>query len=148
MKKAISYWSFPGGLEGTADIRSCLQKAKDFGFEGMELGVYYQGNISTSATQKDMEEILGWAEEIGIEISGLASVEFWGANFTSEDPQDVERVKELIAKMLELGSYLKVDGVLVIPGVVDIFFDPAAPVVPTIRHTAKVWLGSSSSCPG
>ena len=147
MKKGISYLTLPGGLEGTADIRSCLQKAKDFGFEGMELGVYYQGNISTRATQKDMEEILGWAEEIGIEISGLASVEFWGANFTSEDPQDVERVKELIAKMLELGSYLKVDGVLVIPGVVDIFFDPAAPVVPYDKAYSKSLAGIKQLVP-
>ena len=65
MKKAISYWSFPGGLEGTADIRSCLQKAKDFGFEGMELGVYYQVNISPISTQENMEKLNGMTEESG-----------------------------------------------------------------------------------
>lgn len=129
MKKAISYWSFPGGLEGTLDIRQCLTQAKAMGYQGVELGVYYDGTINTQSTKKDMEQLLAIANEIDIKISGLASVEFWGTNFTSPDPKDVERGRTLIEKMLELGSYLNLDGVLVIPGAVDVFFDPSFPVV-------------------
>ena len=130
MRKAISYWSFPGGLEGTKNIKECLAEAKSFGYQGVELGVYYQGTLSTESSKEDMDQIMRDAQEIGIEISGLASVEFWGTNFTSQNQEDVDRGRTLIEKMLELGSYLNLDGVLVIPGAVDVFFDPNAPVVP------------------
>jgi len=36
----------------------------------------------------------------------------------------------VVKKLLELASYLKVDTVLVIPGAVDVFFDPSAEIVP------------------
>ncbi len=127
MKKGISYWSFPGGLDGTKNVEACLREAKAAGFEGVELSFPTPGVIDYNSTQADMERILKQAEAIGIQVASLASGAFWGTNLTSGSFADFEK---LVTKMLELASYLKVDSILVIPGAVDIFFDPAAAVVP------------------
>lgn len=39
MLKSISYWSFPGGLENTADIKKVFQQAVRLGYEGVELSI-------------------------------------------------------------------------------------------------------------
>ncbi|MGQ9513683.1 MAG: hypothetical protein ACUVTL_01300 [Thermoproteota archaeon] len=37
IKKSTNYWSFPGGLEGTKDVRGFVKEAKEFGFDAVEL---------------------------------------------------------------------------------------------------------------
>ena len=39
MLKSISYWSFPGGLENTADIKKVFQQAVRLGYKGVELSI-------------------------------------------------------------------------------------------------------------
>ena len=39
MKKSISYWAFPGGLEGTKSIPAAFKEAKEAGFEAVELAI-------------------------------------------------------------------------------------------------------------
>lgn len=130
MKKAINYWSFPGGLEGKKSVLECFREAKEAGFDGVELALSMEGEVSMASTKEDMERILGWSREIGIGISSLATGLYWDYNFSSSDPTRVKMAKEVTVKLLELASYLKVDTVLVIPGAVDVFFNPAAEVVP------------------
>jgi len=46
MKKAISYWAFPGGLAGTKPSAEVFAEAKKAGFEAVELAVSATGEIS------------------------------------------------------------------------------------------------------
>jgi L-ribulose-5-phosphate 3-epimerase len=130
LKKAINYWSFPGGLEGKKSVLECLQEAKAAGFDGVELALSMEGEVSMTSTKEDMERILTWADEVGVKICSVATGLYWDYNFSSSDKAKVSMAKDITVKLLELASYLKVDTVLVVPGAVDVFFNPASEVVP------------------
>lgn len=132
MKKSISWWSFPGVLSGKPklSLRECMELAKDAGFEGIELSMDEEGIINLSSTRKEMEDILELSKKIGIKISSLATGLLWKYTLTSNNKEIREKAKDVVKKLLELASYLEVDTVLVIPGAVDVFFDPLAEIVP------------------
>jgi len=132
MKKSISYWSFPGGLEGKSklNLRGCMKKAKEAGFEGIEFAVAEAGELTLSSTRQDIKKIVQASKDVGIELSSLATGLLWDYSLTSSDDKTREKAKDVVRRMLELASYLGVDTVLVIPGTVDVFFKPDAEVVP------------------
>lgn len=132
MKKSISWWSFPGALAGKPELslRECMQLARDAGFEGIELWLEEKGDINLNSTRQEMKRILELAREIGIEINSLATGLLFQYTLTSGKKEIREKGKTVVKKMLELAHYLKVDAVLVIPGAVDVFFNPSAEVVP------------------
>jgi len=132
MKKSISYWSFPGGVEGKSklDLRGCMKKAKEAGFEGVELAVAEAGELTLNSTRQDIKKIVQASKDVGIELSSLATGLLWNYSLTSSDDKTREKAKDIVRRMLELASYLGVDTVLVIPGTVDVFFKPNAEVVP------------------
>jgi len=68
MKKGISYWSLPGGLEGKANPIEAMKEARRKGFEAIELCVGRSGALTTAASEKKCREILKAAKDIGIEI--------------------------------------------------------------------------------
>ncbi len=132
MKKSISYWSFPGGVEDKSplDFEGCLKKAKEAGFEGIELVVAETGELNLNSTRQDLGRIVQMAKDVGIELSSLATGLLWDYSLTSSDGKTREKAKDIVRKMLEFASYLGVDTILVIPGTVDVFFKPDAEVVP------------------
>ena len=132
MKKSINYWSFPGVLEGKPklDLRGCMRRAKEAGFEGVELAVAETGELTLNSTRQDLERIVEMAKDVGIELSSLATGLLWDYSLTSCDGKTREKAKDIVRRMLELAFYLGVDTILVIPGTVDVFFKPDAEVVP------------------
>ncbi|MFH1823763.1 MAG: sugar phosphate isomerase/epimerase family protein [Candidatus Firestonebacteria bacterium] len=129
MKKAINYWSFPGGLEGKKSLKEAINEAKKYGFEGIELCMFEEGEVSLKTTKSDCESFLNEAKKAGICISSLATGIFWSYNLGSSKKADREKAGKVVEKMLELASYLKVDTILVVPGAVDVFFNPSAEIV-------------------
>jgi len=132
MKKSINYWSFPGVLAGKAEfeLRECMKLAKDAGFDAIELALEEKGEINLNSSRQDIDKIVEMSKEVGIELSSLASGLLWDYSLTSSETKIREKAQDIVKKMLELASYLGVDTVLVIPGAVDIFFNPQAEVVP------------------
>jgi len=130
MKKSINYWAFPGGLEGTKNIREAMRQARDAGFEAIELCIGDTGNLHVGTTRKACDAIRKTADKTGIEIASCASGVWWGYNFASPRAQDRIRAIGAAKKMLKITGWLGADTLLTIPGSVDVFFDPAAPVVP------------------
>lgn len=129
MKKSISYWSFEGGLEGTKDIKQCFQEAKRKGFDAVELAVGEKGELTLQTDERECRKIPSYAQEIGIQISSLATGLYWGYSLTDDRKEIREKAKEITLKMLQLASWLKLDAILVVPGAVDVFFNPKSPVV-------------------
>lgn len=124
VKKSISYWSFKGGLEGKKNIRECLKEAKEYGYEAVELCVSESGEMGLDITQSECEKLLEYAGETGIEISGLATGLYWNYSLTDDNPEIAEKAKEITKKVLKIAGWMKLDTVLVVPGAVDIFFNP------------------------
>lgn len=114
MKKAINQWAF---VEGKT-IEECMILAKHAGFDGIELCFGEDDEINPNSTPKDMESILDTANKIGINISSLATGIFWKYSLISNDKSENETAKKHVRKMLELGSYLDIDTILVVPGTV------------------------------
>lgn len=130
MIKTISYWSFQGGLEATRPIKSAMQEAKDKGFEGIELCLALTGELTPKTTRRQCEQILKDADAIGISVASLATGFYWDISLTDDSAAVRRRARAITEAYLEKAACLRVDAVLVVPGAVDVFFKPDAPVVP------------------
>ena len=124
MKKGISIWSFAGGTLGEN-----MKLAKDAGFDGIELALDECGEVSLNSTKEEMLKIKETAEKIGIELYSVASGLYWTYNYTSENVENREKAKKITKKQLEIASWLGCDTILVVPGAVDVAFDPASEIV-------------------
>ena len=129
MKKSISYWAFPGGLEGQKDIAECLREAKAAGFEAVELCCGDTGVLTPDTSEKECAAIRGDAESVGLEISSLCTGIYWGYNLGCNSEADRKKAEEATRKMLRIGKWLGVNAMLYIPGAVDVFFNPDADII-------------------
>lgn len=124
MKKGINIWSFPGN----ASIADCIQTASRAGFDGIELSLNGEGELSLSASDREVRDIQGRLEEAGLEIAGLATGLYWDYPMTSARPEIRAKALDVCKKQLELASALGVDTILVIPGAVGVDFIPDSEV--------------------
>lgn len=119
MKKGISIWSF-----AESDLKKCMIMAKDAGFDGIELALDAEGPVSMRSTKEDILKVKAMAEEIGLELYSVASGLYWQYNYTSANEENVKYAKEITKKQLEVASILGCDTILVVPGAVEVAFDP------------------------
>ena len=126
MKKSISQWAFPPETK----LKECMTQAKKAGFEAIEVAITEKGEINLQSTREDMEKIVQEAKGEGLELSSLATGLFWDYSLSSNDSQVREKAKNIVKKMLELASYLKVKTILVVPGAVNVPWNPESEIVP------------------
>ncbi|MBR1969152.1 MAG: sugar phosphate isomerase/epimerase [Clostridia bacterium] len=119
MKKGISIWSF-----AETDLRKCMELAKSAGFDGIELALDEDSMVSMKSTKEDILEVKKMAEEIGLELYSVASGLYWQYNYTSANPENVKYAKEITKKQLQVAAWLGCDTILVVPGAVEVAFDP------------------------
>ncbi len=119
MKKGISIWSF-----AETDLRKCMELAKDAGFDGLELALDEHGLVSMDSTEEDIMKVKKMADEVGIELYSVACGLYWTYNYTSANEENVKRAKEITKKQLQVASWLGCDTILVVPGAVEVAFDP------------------------
>lgn len=127
--KSISYWSFPGGLEGIASLTEVFAKAKEAGFDGVELALSLGGELSLATSEKGAKQVVEAARDSGIQITSLATGLFWGKSLSSDNPEVRAEALAIANKLIEVAAWLEAGAVLLIPGAVDVFFDPSAGVV-------------------
>ncbi len=119
MKKGISIWSF-----AETDLKKCMLLAKDAGFDGIELALDEHGMVSMDSTEEDIKKVKAMAEEIGLELYSLACGLYWTYNYTSANAENVKKAKEITKKQLQVAAWLGCDTILVVPGAVEVAFDP------------------------
>ena len=117
MKKGINIWSFPAG-----SIKESLILAKDAGFEGVELALNAEGELSMQSKEAELLEIKKVAEDLGLSLYSLSSGLCWDYRLSDDDPAMREKAKDMIKNQLESAKILGADTVLVIPGVVNVSF--------------------------
>jgi len=64
------------------------------------------------------------ADKIGLELYSVACGLYWTYNYTSANAENVARAKEITKKQLDVASWLGCDTILVVPGAVEVAFDP------------------------
>lgn len=124
MKKGISIWSF-----AEPDIKKCFKLAKDAGFDGVEVALDENGPVSLTSTKEEMLELKAYAESLGLELYSVASGLYWSYNYTSEVEENREKAKSITRKQLEIASWLGCDTILVVPGAVNVAFEPGSEIV-------------------
>lgn len=117
MKKGINIWSFPVGT-----IKENLALAKKAGFEGVELALNGEGELSLKSTEKEILEIRKMAEDMGLSLYSLSSGLCWDYRLSDDDAAMRQKAKDMIKKQLETAKILGADTALVIPGVVNVEF--------------------------
>ena len=126
MKKSISIWSFGG----TTSLADKLQLARAAGFAGFEIDLSDVGPLTLSSTPQEIAAVRALADRTGVELSGLATGLFWGANPASADPAVRARAAIILEKEIATAHALGLDAVLVVPGTVGADFIPGGEIVP------------------
>lgn len=126
--KSVNYWSYPGGLEGTFPVEEFLQIAKQQGYEAVEVCIGESGAFGLDTSEERCKELLAFAEKVGVKIASTASGTYWGCSLADASADKRVKAKDSLAKMLAITSWLNCGTLLVIPGAVDVFFDPVRPV--------------------
>ena len=124
MKKGISIWSF-----AEPDIKECFKLAKDAGFDGVEVALAEEGSVNMNSTKEEMLELKAFADELGLELYSVASGLYWTYNYTSANEENREKAKAITKKQLEIASWLGCDTILVVPGAVNVAFEPDSEIV-------------------
>ena len=124
MKKGISIWSF-----AEPNLKKCFELAKDAGFDGVEVALADEGDITTQSTKEEIMQVKAWADEVGIELYSVASGLYWETNYTNNDAAKRAKAKEITKKHLEIASWLGCDTILVVPGGAGVDFIPNSDVV-------------------
>lgn len=125
MKKGINIWSFP-----QASIKDNLTLAKNAGFEGVELALNLEGELSLNSTESELLEIKKVANDLGLKIPSLSSSLCWDYRLSDDDAKTREKAKEIIKKQIESAKILGADTVLVIAGSVNVEFSMPEVKVP------------------
>jgi L-ribulose-5-phosphate 3-epimerase len=129
VKKGLSYWSFPDGLEGRMALVEAARLTHDAGYDGIELAVSANGELTDATTDSDVGAIGRSVRAVGVEIASLASGLAWNYPLTSADEAIRRKGIDHVKRGLQIARILGTDAFLVVPGAVDIFFNPAEPVV-------------------
>jgi hexulose-6-phosphate isomerase len=129
MKKGLNYWSFPGGLDGAKDLKAALKETKELGFAGLEICLFDGGPLSFDMSDEDVKALRKEMEAAGVQAASVTTGQLWATPLTSSDPAAREKGKHAVKQCLRVANGLGATGILVIPGAVEIFFDPAAEIV-------------------
>ena len=120
MKKGISIWSFPA-----APLAESFALAKDAGFDGVEVALDEQGELSLTTSEKDILAIANQAKDAGIELYSVASGLYWSYWLNADSKAEREKAKDIVKCQLDTAKLLGCDTILVIPGCVNAdFADP------------------------
>lgn len=150
MLKAISYWSMPGGGEGTCTVKDAFALAKGAGFEALELCIGLEGVLTPETSQETCCEYRKIAEDSGLALQTLASGMSWAVCPTHPDEKIRKKSIDLHKRALQRAAWLGCDAMLFVPGAVMIPWEPGfKPVRYDIAvewaHQAVTELGHTAS---
>ncbi len=103
------------------------------GFEGFELNISqentdnfvnklnFQENpqFTLSSSDEEIYAIYEMSQQIGIKLSSISTSLHWTYSLTSEDEKIRQKGIDVVERMIDAGSILHVDTVLVVPGLVN-----------------------------
>lgn len=125
MKKSVGICCFYGDW----NIEEKFVLAKEAGFTGFEIDLSEDGPVNLNSTPQDLREFRALSEKHGLELSGLMSFLYWGANAASADPSVRDKAAKILARQIECAEQLGIDTILVVPGAVGVDFIPGAETV-------------------
>ena len=136
--KAINYWVI-GGFEGAKDAKKAIDEVAEMGLDGLELT--FGEVVPEDITMKECDEIKRYAREKNIGLKTMAAGFYWGCSLGTPDEEERKRAIAFTEKYLQAASWLGAETILLVPGAVDVGWDPSRPVIPY----ADVWKYATES---
>ncbi len=125
MLKGINAWCYPQNKT----LEECFKLVKECGYDGIEINMNENHGDSANRTidnaltlemdEKDWAVIKALSEKYALPISSISSGLFWSNSLTSNDEKTREKAKNIIRKMIDASSYLGVEAILTVPGLVN-----------------------------
>lgn len=128
MKTGINYWTL-GGFEGEVGVVEAARRAREMGFEGIEL-CFGAGELMPDTPRDTLSRMREEIERVGIEVPSLATGFYWGKSLSSPDEAERREAVAFTRAYLSAASALGAGAVLVVPGAVAVPWDDSRPVVP------------------
>jgi L-ribulose-5-phosphate 3-epimerase len=115
VKKGANGWCFPSdwSLEQSFDL------ARKAGFDGVEINLEEKGEFSLESSKDDIVIVRNLATKYEMELPSISTSLFWKYPLTSLDNRIRNKGKDIAKRMIESASYLDIDTILVVPGVVN-----------------------------
>ena len=117
MKKSINIWSFVGKTN-----REAMKIAKDAGYEGIELALGAEGEITMTSSDEELLSIKAYAEELGLKLPSLSCGLCWDNSLSSDDPEVRQKAFDVIVRQIHCAKVLGCETILIIPGTVYVPF--------------------------
>jgi L-ribulose-5-phosphate 3-epimerase len=131
MRTSVNGWTV-GGFEGEVPVLEAAKTAQDAGFDAIEL-CFGAGELTPEASAEDLAALKQGIDDLGFEISSMATGYYWGKSLSSPDEAERAEAVAFTAAYLRAAQVFGVDAILVVPGAVDVPWDPSRPVVPAAQ---------------
>lgn len=125
--KAINSWVL-AGFGGERTPYDAINDTRAFGLDGVELTVGDCVGIDTTA--EECAKIKAFAAEKNVGLRSVATGFFWGCSLGSEDESERLKALDFAKKYLQIAVWLGAESALVVPGAVNVAWDPSRPIVP------------------
>jgi len=99
-------------LGRSSSIREALQLCKEIGYQGLEILLTENGELTMRSGPEDYAAIRKMSEEAGVELTSICG----SGDLSSDEPAAVATAKAQIRKMLEAAEALEIDTILVTGG--------------------------------
>lgn len=126
MKKGVNQWAFPSNFS----IPDIIQLAAKHRFDGVELCPDEEGNFPLNIEQQKLMEWKSYSIDENIEIRCIASGLYWKYNLASPNNEVRKKAIDIAKRLIEIASILEAKSILLIPGYVNVPWDPSSEVVP------------------
>ncbi len=136
---AINYWVL-GGFEGKKTAAEAIRDAAEMGLDGVELT--FGDCLKPDIGATECADIVAEARRLRVGLRTLATGRYWACSLASPDPAERDAAIAFTRRYIETAHALGTETILVVPGAVDVAWDPSRPVVPyrTVWENATVSL--------
>lgn len=133
MKIGLNYWTL-GGFEGKIPIADAARDAKSAGLDAMEL-CFGAGELTPETCNTELDRIRSAVIDAGLDLQSLATAYYWSASLGSPDDAERNAATSFTEAYIRAAGRLRAPAVLVMPGTVDVGWDPKRPVA----HAKQVY---------
>jgi L-ribulose-5-phosphate 3-epimerase len=123
MIKSISFWSFPSG----STVEQVLNKAKEMGFDAVELTLEAEGDITADTPDAKVAEIRQMADSLGLKLPTFATGLHWQHPLIGPGGSEGEEGIRIVEHEVRCAKILGASTVLTVPCTVgpDLHYDVA-----------------------
>jgi len=112
MKKALNMWCLPPEMS----IHEAIDLCVSIGYDGLELNLAEEGELTLETTQEQLDAISSRAKEVGLELPSVSTALLWRYHLFSADERVRTKAMAVARKQMEVARVFGADTILVVLG--------------------------------